>query len=80
MAALSEDLQPARATADPARAPMHAQAVVDALARLGHEARQRQSMSAVFLDEVRVECVLARAARARVSLRSITTHRARVSL
>ena len=52
VATLSDDLQPARAAADRAQAPAHAQAVLDALARIGQEARQRQSMSAVFLDEV----------------------------
>ena len=52
VATLSDDLQPARAAADRAQAPVHAQAVLDALARIGQEARQRQSMSAVFLDEV----------------------------
>ena len=52
VATLSDDLQPARAAADRAQAPVHAQAVLDALARIGREARQRQSMSAVFLDEV----------------------------
>ena len=52
VAALSDDLQPARGATDRAQAPAHAQAVLDALARLGREARQRQSMSAVFLDEV----------------------------
>ena len=49
---LSDDLQPARAASDRAQAAAHAQAVLDALARIGREARQRQSMSAVFLDEV----------------------------
>ena len=52
VARLSEDLQPARAAADRSAAPAHAQAVLDALARIGQEARQHQSMSAVFLDEV----------------------------
>jgi len=52
VAALSDDLQPARAAADRARAPAQAQAVLDALARMGQEARGRQSMAAVFLDEV----------------------------
>jgi signal transduction histidine kinase/ActR/RegA family two-component response regulator len=50
--ALSDDLQPARTAADRARAPAHAQAALDLLARIGQEARRRQSMSAVFLDEV----------------------------
>ena len=52
VAALSDDLQPARTAAERALAPAHVQAVLDALARIGQEARQRQSMSAVFLDEV----------------------------
>ena len=52
VALLSQDLQPGRTAADRAQAPAHAQAVLDALARIGQEARQRQSMSAVFLDEV----------------------------
>jgi signal transduction histidine kinase/ActR/RegA family two-component response regulator len=52
MAALSHDLQPASTAPERAQAPAHAQAVLDALARIGQEARQRQSMSAVFLDEV----------------------------
>ena len=52
VAALSDDLQPARAAADRARAPAQAQAVLEALARMGQEARGRQSMAAVFLDEV----------------------------
>jgi len=52
VALLSHDLQPERTAAERAQAPAHAQAVLDALARIGQEARQRQSMSAVFLDEV----------------------------
>jgi len=52
VALLSHDLQPGRTAAERAQAPAHAQAVLDALARIGQEARQRQSMSAVFLDEV----------------------------
>ncbi|MFL6698923.1 MAG: ATP-binding protein, partial [Vitreoscilla sp.] len=52
VARLSEDLQPASAAGDRSSAPAHAQAVIDALARIGQEARQHQSMSAVFLDEV----------------------------
>jgi signal transduction histidine kinase/ActR/RegA family two-component response regulator len=52
VALLSHDLQPGRTPAERAQAPAHAQAVLDALARIGQEARQRQSMSAVFLDEV----------------------------
>jgi signal transduction histidine kinase/ActR/RegA family two-component response regulator len=52
VAALSHDLEPARTAAERAQAPAHVQAVLDALARIGQEARQRQSMSAVFLDEV----------------------------
>ena len=52
VAALSDDLQPARAAAGRAQSAAHAQAVLDALARIGQEVRQRQSMSAIFLDEV----------------------------
>ena len=52
VALLSHDLQPGRSAAERAQAPAHAQAVLDALARIGQEARERQSMSAVFLDEV----------------------------
>ncbi|MCK9684363.1 hybrid sensor histidine kinase/response regulator [Scleromatobacter humisilvae] len=52
VATLSDDLQPAHVAYERAHAPAHAQAVLDALARIGREARQRQSMSAVFLDEV----------------------------
>lgn len=51
MATLSNDLQPG-AAADREQAPAHAQAVLDALSRIGQEARRRQSMSDVFLDEV----------------------------
>jgi signal transduction histidine kinase/CheY-like chemotaxis protein len=52
VAALSSDLPPAGAMTDRARARGRAQAVLDALTRLGQEARQRQAMSSVFLDEV----------------------------
>ena len=52
VAALSHDLEPARTAAERAQAPAHVQAVLDALAQIGQEARQRQSMSAVFLDQV----------------------------
>ena len=51
-ALLSHDLAPGSTSDERAQAPAHAQAVLDALARIGQEARQRQSMSAVFLDEV----------------------------
>jgi signal transduction histidine kinase/ActR/RegA family two-component response regulator len=52
VAALSHALEPAGTAAERAQAPARVQAVLDALARIGQEARQRQSMSAVFLDEV----------------------------
>ena len=52
VAALSDQLQATGGTADRAHAPAQAQAVLDALGRVGQEARQRQAMSAVFLDEV----------------------------
>jgi signal transduction histidine kinase/CheY-like chemotaxis protein len=52
VAALSDDLQPMRGTPDRPRASAHAQTVLDGLGRIGQEARQRQSMAAVFLDEV----------------------------
>ena len=52
VAALSHDLEPARTAAERAQAPAHVQAVLDALAQIGQEARQRQSMSAVFLEQV----------------------------
>jgi signal transduction histidine kinase len=54
VAVLSRDLQPASTAAERAQAPAHAQAVLDALARIGQEARQRQSMSAVVLDAVEI--------------------------
>ncbi|MEO5687983.1 MAG: hybrid sensor histidine kinase/response regulator [Burkholderiaceae bacterium] len=52
VAALSDSLQLERGTADRARARAQAQAALEGLVRVGQEARQRQSMSAVFLDEV----------------------------
>jgi signal transduction histidine kinase/CheY-like chemotaxis protein len=52
IATLSDALAPARAAPDRAHASAQAQAVLDGLARIGQEARQRQSMAAVFLDEV----------------------------
>ena len=52
VAALSDSLAPEHAALDRPRALAQAQAVLDGLARIGQEARQRQSMAAVFLDEV----------------------------
>ena len=52
VAALSHDLEPARTPAERAQAPAHVQAVLDSLARIGQEARRRQSMSGIFLDQV----------------------------
>jgi signal transduction histidine kinase/CheY-like chemotaxis protein len=52
VAALSDSLQQERGAADRARARSQAQVALDGLVRIGQEARQRQSMAAVFLDEV----------------------------
>ncbi len=52
VADLSGALQREPGAPDRPRALAQAQAVLDGLARIGQEARQRQSMAAVFLDEV----------------------------
>jgi len=51
-AVLARGLQPSPGGPDRARALVQAQAVVDGLARIGQEARQRQAMTAIFLDQV----------------------------
>ena len=52
VAALSDGLQHARGAPDRVQAAAQAQTVLDDLARVRQEARERQSMAAVFLDEV----------------------------
>jgi signal transduction histidine kinase len=52
VAALADSLQRERGTADRALVRAQAQAALDGLVRIEQEARQRQSMAAVFLDEV----------------------------
>ena len=52
VAALGDSLDPAAGTLDASRALGQAQAVLAGLARVGAEARQRQAMAPVFLDEV----------------------------
>jgi signal transduction histidine kinase len=52
VAALADSLQAVRGAPDRARARALAQTVLDGLARIGQEARRRQSMSAAFLGEV----------------------------
>ena len=52
VAALADSLALARGPAERAQAVSQAQAVLAGLTRVGQEARQRQAMAAVFLDEV----------------------------